>query len=201
MKDGRRIIFTADAKFAVAKADASTPEKVATLTGYALLWNVLSTDRGGFKVRLMPGSARFAAPTLALWHHDASQPIGSTANGTLRLFPDDVGVRVEIDLPDTTTGRDAERLVTGRYVQGMSFAMVATPTFHETTENGYTVLNATDYLVDEVTVTAIPSFPQTSVNVEPGNGYAARTAQGLRLQRLRFDILTLPGADAPRSAV
>lgn len=193
---GRRVLFTADARLKFAKAEAS--DKIGTLTGYALLWNVLSTDRGGYKVRLLPGSAAFAAPTLALFHHDPARVIGNTANGSLRITPDDIGVKVEIDLPDTCDGRDSEELVENGYVTGMSFAMVTAPDGEVTNEAGIQILNAKSYTVDEVTITAIPSFTQTSVALteddEPEDepDYAVRREHSLKFQSLRFSALSLP---------
>jgi HK97 family phage prohead protease len=167
-KTTKRIVYTTDARLALAKFAAveGQPEKIATLSGYAIVWDVLSSDRGGFKVRLLPGSATFATPTHALYHHDYTHVIGSTANGTLRLYPDETGVRVEIDLPDTTSGRDVEELVEGRYVTGMSFAMIGTPDASEVTEAGQTILNVAKFDCDEVTVTAIPAFTATSIDVK-----------------------------------
>src|SRR4051812_15470765 len=116
----KRHVFTADSGLVLRRKfdnapSGGTPDgagpteaPIATLEGYALKWNVLSSDRGGYKVKLLPGSANFATPTLALWHHDFAAPIGNTANGTLRLYPDSEGIRIECDLPDTTTGRDVE---------------------------------------------------------------------------------------------
>lgn len=162
----KRIVYTADArldlKFAAVEG---RPGKIATLSGYAMVWGTLSSDRGGYKVRLRPGSARFTPTVHALYHHDYTHVIGNTANGTLRLFPDDIGVRVEIDLPDTTSGRDVEELVEGRYVTGMSFAMTDAPEANKVVENGVNILDVTGFTCDEVTVTAIPAFADTTIDV------------------------------------
>src|SRR5690554_4679076 len=111
MENDRRIIFTRDSQFAVKREQG----KPTTLTGYALVWNALSDDRGGYRVRLKPDSAKFATPTLALFQHNFRDVIGNTENGTLRIMPDTFGVKVEIDLPDTTTGRDVAELVGKKY--------------------------------------------------------------------------------------
>lgn len=102
--------FTRDSRFALKPADG----KPGTLSGYAIVWNALSTDRGGYVVRLRPGSARPAATTFALYNHEYADPLGRLENGTLRIFNDDTGVRVEIDLPDTQAGRDVATLVPRR---------------------------------------------------------------------------------------
>lgn len=212
----RRILFTADSRLALTLGDGKplafdgnprfaeqVTEGGVTLTGYALIWNVPSTDRGGYKVRLLPGSATFATPTLALYHHDFRAVIGNTENDTLRLTPDDYGVKVEIDLPNTTTGRDVAELVGKKYVRGMSFAMVSSPRGRVTKENGQEIFDAEAYAVDEVTVTSIPAFLTAAVGVkaEAKGDYADRAAQALRLERFKFDLLRLPGAELPGRAV
>lgn len=185
----RRQIFTADSRFAVVPKSDGKPM---TLTGYPLVWNVLSTDRGGYVVRLMPGSATFATPTMALLNHSFGNIIGNTENGTLRLKPDDYGVKCEIDLPDTTMGRDTAELVAAKYIKGMSFSMVTTPDGESVTENGKTIFNASSFLVDEVTITGIPSFQDASIDVkQPGQKFAARERQSLQLEKFKFNMLTL----------
>lgn len=204
----KRQIFNANAKLALkfAAQPAETPnqekevgEGSATLEGYALTWNTLSDDRGGYKVRLAPNSATFTTPTYAIWHHDFSKPLATTANGSLRLFSDDIGVRVEIDLPDTTTGRDAAELVADGIVGGMSFSMIPGE-WEESEEGGEKIMTATRYLVDEVTITAIPSFQSTSIEVqgeddgtEAGDGdYAAQLAtESVRLEQLKLALYSL----------
>ena len=161
-----------------------------TLSGYALVWNLLSEDRGGYRVRLKPGSAKFATPTLALYHHDFAFVIGSSANNTLRFSSDSVGVKVEIDLPDTTVGYDVGELVGKGYVRGMSFAMASKPAGQMVVENGLQVFEATGFLVDEVTVTPIPAFHRAQVGLKgrgevPGS-FAARIAQANELERYKF---------------
>jgi HK97 family phage prohead protease len=196
----RRIIFTADARFAVAKPEAGKP---ATLSGYAVVWNTLSSDRGGYKVRFAPDSATFAAPSLALFHHDYQAVLGNTANGTLRLSSDSTGVKVEIDLPDTQTARDVAALVQGGYVGGMSFAMTDVTDSAASKENGQEILEVKKFTLDEVTVTAIPAFEETSIGVKPKTpnaGYAARAAQRIQLERFKLDLYRLPGAEIPASA-
>jgi HK97 family phage prohead protease len=207
MPDNRRrslfTLFTRDAAFTVARfAQTDTAGKTATLSGYAIRWNSLSDDRGGYKVRLLPGSAKFITPTMALFHHDFAAIIGNTANNTLRILPDDVGVKVEIDLPNTTLGRDVAELVEKGYVGGMSFAMVSSPTFTMKTEgpDKQQVMEVSAFEADEVTVTAIPSFADTSIQVTaPGEPIAAaknsepvkhRHAHGWKLQKMRLSGLS-----------
>lgn len=184
-----RILFSVRPELSIA---ASAEGKPLTLTGYALRWNDVSDDRGGYRVRLLPNSAKFADPVHALYSHDLSQVLGTTENGSLRLKSDEQGVKVEIDLPDTTTGRDVSTLVSKGYLRGMSFAMAQRPDGQVTTENGVRILNAAQYTVDEVTITASPSFRQTSIGVKtPDQSFAARAAHALDLERLKFAVVRL----------
>lgn len=192
----RRIVFTDDARFAVAPPVANKPT---TVIGYPILWNVLSTDRGGYKVRLLPGSATFTTPTLALYHHDFQSVIGTTDNTTLRLTPDDIGVKCEIDLPNTSTGRDVAELIAKRYVRGMSFAMVSTPRGVKTVENGETILDVEAFAADEITITPIPAFQQTDVGVKTDPEFAAtRIAHAHQLERFKLDRFRFAGT-SPRA--
>ena len=202
VKADRQTILNFDAKLAVTPLADGKP---ATISGYALVWNVLSSDRGGYRVRLLPGSARFADEVHALWHHEFRDVLGTTANGTLRISPDSVGVRVEIDLPNTNAGRDVAELIRRGDVRGMSFGMVDLPTGEKVKESGQSILNAASYVVDEVTVTAIPAFSEAMVGIKDANapaalvGYSARTAHKHTLDKFRLQSLRLPGAEYPCS--
>src|SRR4051794_35329209 len=124
----KRTIYTGatDAKLTFAAAPEGDTGTIGTLTGYAMVWGVLSSDRGGYKVRLQPDSATPTPLTHAYYHHEATRgPLGDTATNTLRISPDTYGVKVEIDLPNTSVGRDTLELVRTGRARGMSFAMLS----------------------------------------------------------------------------
>lgn len=58
----------------------------------------------------------------ALAHHDRGRVIGRRSAGTLRLTEDAKGLEFEIDLPDTTDGRDLEVSIERGDINAMSFA-------------------------------------------------------------------------------
>lgn len=216
--DNRRTVFTTDAKLAIRRKPAATMAAAApgeqtaeqksqvTLEGYAMVWNTLSSDRGGFRVRLLPGSAKFTEEVHALFHHDFRAILGATGNSTLRVSSDDIGVKVEIDLPDTSTARDVAELVEDKYVRGMSFSMLWDGIEYDVkdADTDDEVMEVKSFLCDEVTVTAIPSFTDTSIGVqgadaadptnptEPKADPAyARIEQTIRLERLRLENMRL----------
>jgi HK97 family phage prohead protease len=164
----KRILFNNDARFQLTTATSAVGDTLTTLSGYALVWNVLSSDRGGYFVRLLPGSATFLSPTFALFNHDYGAPLARNDDGTLRITEDDYGVKVEIDVPNTTLGRDLQTLIARQTIRGMSFAMVPGGDSETSTEDGREIITFSKFEADEVTITAIPAFDETSIIVEPG---------------------------------
>ena len=101
-----------------------TDEGKRTLTGYASRFNTFSQNLGGF-VEVVDQAAFNQtigeADIRALFNHDMNHVIGRLSAETLRLTVDDVGLRYEIDLPDTSAGRDLAVSVERRDVTGSSF--------------------------------------------------------------------------------
>lgn len=167
-------------------------ETLPMLTGYPIVWNATSGDRGGYVARMATNSAEFSKDgVLALYNHDAGMVLGNTANNSLRVIPDDYGTRVEIDLPDTTYAKDVAKLVQGGYVAGMSFGMIPQE-WKDSEEAGQKIRIYSKFLVDEVTVTPIPAFIQTTIAAQ----YSAlhnrtRDEQSLKLEQLRLDQITI----------
>jgi HK97 family phage prohead protease len=160
----KRILFTADARFSVTPSTNGGP---GVLSGYALVWNQKSSDRGGFKVALAPNSAQFDNPTFALFNHNYDAPLARNDNNTLSLASDAYGVKATIELPNTTVGRDVAELVRSGIVKGMSFGMLLDgASFTTSTDaDGDEVDLFTSFRADEVTITPVPAFTGTSVGV------------------------------------
>ena len=93
------------------------------LEGHAALFGV-ETQIGDFRERIQPGA--FAASirsrdVLALRDHDPARLLARTKSGTLRLAEDSTGLAFELDVPDTSDGRDVLAMVERRDAGGMSF--------------------------------------------------------------------------------
>lgn len=109
------------------------------LTGYAAVWDSESRDLGGFTEVISRGA--FGEPlddagaldlavhvrVIARTNHNSDLLLGTTDAGTLRLFLDDVGLRYEIDLPNTTAGRDVAVLAGRGDIRFSSFAFRVLP--------------------------------------------------------------------------
>lgn len=95
------------------------------LTAYAMVYERLSQNLGGFVEQIAPGAASKSIADddiRGLRNHDANLLLGRTRSGTLRLASDDQGVHYEIDLPNTTVGRDTAEMVARGDMTGSSFA-------------------------------------------------------------------------------
>ena len=103
-KQQREVRFLANAEVR-AKSDGNK-----VITGYAAMFNSPSQDLGGFIEVIKPGaftkSLANGADVRCLFNHDESMVLGRTTSGTLRLTEDQVGLRFECDLPDTSYAND-----------------------------------------------------------------------------------------------
>lgn len=96
-----------------------------TLSGHASVFDSDSEVLAGmFVERVAPGafdrSLQGKADVVALINHDQNMLLGRTASGTLRLGKDAKGLTVDLDLPDTTLGRDVATMVGRGDMRGMS---------------------------------------------------------------------------------
>lgn len=136
------------------------------ITGYAARYNAWSEDLGGFREIIKPGAFRRAVSegqdVRALVDHDSSMILGRTKSGTLRLSENTVGLRVEIDPPDTTAGRDVVESIRRGDLTGMSFGFT-TVADKWGTEGGKPVRELHDLNLFDVSVVAYPAYPDTSV--------------------------------------
>lgn len=97
-----------------------------TLSGHAAVYGQTAQIRGGYEA-LAPGvfdEALKRDDVAALVNHDPSMLLGRTSSGTLRLAADDAGLAFEVDLPDTSYGRDVRELVGRGDLAGMSFGFI-----------------------------------------------------------------------------
>jgi len=136
-----------------------------TVAGYAAVfgeeaniydWFIETVARGAFTNTLKTADVR------AYFDHDRGRVLGRMSTGTLRLKEDDKGLAVEIDLPDTTDGRDVFVLVQRGDVSGMSFRFDAVrQEWDETVDPPRRTLLELE--LGEVSIVSEPAYDGTSI--------------------------------------
>lgn len=94
------------------------------LTGYAAVFGQearIADFSETISVGAFGASLRSGTDILALADHDPKRVLARTKSGTLRLSEDSTGLRFELDVPDTTVGRDILALAQRGDLGGMSF--------------------------------------------------------------------------------
>lgn len=132
--------------------------------GYAALFDSETEIGGYFKERIAPGAFTDAvnADVRALIDHDTGRVIGRTVAGTLRLSQDERGLFVEIDLPDTTDGRDLAVQLERGDITGMSFGFrVLKEEWDETGAMPVRTILAVELY--EVSAVAFPAYADTEL--------------------------------------
>lgn len=132
--------------------------------GYAVVYNS-PTDIGEmFREVFAPGAFTDAigGDVVALFGHDRNRVLGRTIAGTLRLSEDVTGVAYEIDLPDTSDGRDLGVSVDRGDIRGTSFGFQSIKeTWDESTEPPTRTIQKAAMF--EISPTAFPAYDDTSI--------------------------------------
>ncbi|MGE0181987.1 MAG: HK97 family phage prohead protease [Parvularculaceae bacterium] len=154
------------------------------LAGLAAIYD-RETEIGGTRERIARGAfaetIRSDAEVLAFVDHDAGKLLGRRSVGTLRLSDSDEGLAFEIDLPETTLGRDVLALAERGDLGGMSFGFTV-PKSGERRDGNVRVLTQID-LKEISVVSSWPAYQGT--RVEARNWHAANKGGGHLPQFLR----------------
>lgn len=141
-----------------------------TLSGYAVKWEMKSHvlgyyqkfreqfKRGAFADSLGKDDQRF------LWSHDPSKVLGRTKNNTLRLKEDAVGLRFELDLPNTNLGNDTYESIKRGDVDGVSFGFRMEGHEIEEPDDDLPLRTVTKAKLLEVSAVAFPAYPDSEVS-------------------------------------
>lgn len=140
-----------------------------TIVGYAVKWEMKSVTMGywrRFKEQFKRGAFTDSLTQddqLALWSHDYSQVLGRTKNGTLRLFEDEIGLRFELDLADTTLGDDTYKTIKRGDVDGVSFGFQMVKEEWDESDPDNIVRSVTRAKLVEISPVAFPAYPDSQV--------------------------------------
>ncbi|MGG3046223.1 HK97 family phage prohead protease [Bacillus anthracis] len=148
-----------------------------TLIGYAVKWEKKSLvmgyyrkfreqfKNGAFTETLLNDDQRF------LWSHDTSKVLGRTKNNTLRLSEDAVGLRFELDLPNTTLGNDTYVSIKRGDVDGVSFGFSMISEEIQEPDDDLMLRTVTKAKLLEVSAVAFPAYPDSEVSARGYDSY------------------------------
>jgi HK97 family phage prohead protease len=184
------------------RAEDGQPES-RWIVGYAAKFGVNSLDLGDFVERIDPNAFGIVAErrgrkkpleTRALWNHDPNYPLARYP-GTLRMNVDEIGLRYEFQVPDTSYGRDLASNIEAGIVRGSSFSFQIAPGGESwSVEDGRSIRTVTkiDTLIDVGPVT-FPAYPDADVSVAKRSFDAWRSAEA-DVQRRQIDrVLQIRG--------
>ena len=137
------------------------------LTGYAAIFNS-EANLGSFAEVIRNGAFRKSLEAgsniRALYHHQGDALLGTTRGRTLRLAEDGKGLAFELDLPDTSHGKDLAILVDRGDVAGCSFGFQVREGGDRLEQRGGQVVRELlDVNLLEITLTSDPAYADTTV--------------------------------------
>lgn len=150
------------------RASDSGPGKLA---GYAAVFNRFSQNLGGFVEQVDPRAFNKTlsdgGPVFARFNHDSSLLLGTTEGGTLTLETDGTGLRYEVDLPDTSAGRDVRALAQRGDLRYSSFAFRVMPEGDEWdyTPGGFLLRTLTEVQLHDVAPVTDPAYRDTTTGL------------------------------------
>ena len=146
-----------------------------TFVGYAAKFNSRSENLGGFVETIEQGafsrSLRSRNDVKLLVNHDSGRVLASSRAKTLRLYEDQIGLRVEADLPNTTDGRDMAELLRRGDLNKMSFGFSVQK---DSWNNDMTERTLKSVRLFEVSIVAFPAYAETEAMVRSLDKVAAR---------------------------
>ncbi|MDX8499880.1 HK97 family phage prohead protease [Mesorhizobium sp. VK4C] len=145
------------------------------ISGYAVLFNNITTIGGAFREKISPGafdkSLREYPDVLALLNHNYDRLLGRVSSGTLDLRSDRIGLWFGLH-PDETTpdGLTAIGNVRRQDIKGCSFSFTTTrETWEEGDDSQLPLRTVEEAIIWEVTLTALPAYPETSAVLARSN--------------------------------
>lgn len=170
----------------------ATEEQPSKITGYAAVFNSKTNIGGWFDEVIEPGAfARSLSENgdiRALFNHNWDSVLGRTKSGTLRLEEDEKGLKFEIELPNTSVGRDLAESMSRGDINQCSFG------FWITEENwDYNVEPALRTIKEvelyEISVVSIPAYDDTEASLVRGKEIGKEVEQRMKLIKQINQIL------------
>ncbi|CAK1252006.1 HK97 family phage prohead protease [Fructobacillus fructosus] len=139
---------------------------VGIISGYAVVFNKASQNLGGFVEYIEPNAFDGVdmSDVVALYDHDFANVLGRTSADTLKLTIDEQGLYFELNIPDTTVGRDVYTNIRAGNLQGMSFGFTVVSDSWKNGSDGVAIRQVDSIgQLFEVSVVTMPAYQDTNV--------------------------------------
>lgn len=153
-------------------------------SGVAIRYGAVSKNLGGFKERIMPGAATKTLQerdVTMLHEHERRMLLGRTSAGTLRVTNDERELAYEVDIPDTSYGRDLAVSLERRDVSGSSFGFIAIKADTKWTvgNDGVALRSVGAMMLDHLSTTCAPAYDEHTAELAM-RSLAAQTGREYR---------------------
>lgn len=156
-----------------------------TIDGYAIVFDSLSHDLGGFVERVLPTALDGVlekSDVVALLNHDSSRGIlgrSRCGNGSLKLTVDEKGLRFVVEAPHTALGDECLEYLRRGDANQCSFAFtVGEDTWTKEADGTYLrTINKFDRIYDCSILTCTPAYEATSVSCRSFEEFKAKEAR------------------------
>lgn len=159
-----------------------------TFSGYAAVFNS-DSEPLPFIERIAPGAFKRTLQSRndvkLLWNHDSGEVLASTRSGTMRLFEDSKGLRVEADIAPTTRGKDLSILMQRGDVNKMSFGFTVQS---DSWSPDGTVRTLESVRLAEVSIVTFPAYQASVAQV--------RSTDTLDVEKLSDALLALETSES-----
>jgi len=150
------------------RATADLSLKGKKIIGRPVVYNSPSEDLGGFIEVISAGAfgESLKNDIRALVEHDHKLILGRTAAGTMTISEDEQGLLVEIDPPNIQAARDLMTSIERKDISGMSFGFTVNANGAQWDfDKVPAVRTVTSAILHEITVTGMPAYKATNVEV------------------------------------
>lgn len=130
----------------------------------------------GYVERILPGAFDRALredDVRGAFNHDPSRLLGRTSAGTMRLSVDEIGLKYEIDLGNTTVAKDVEEMVDRGDVTGSSFMFNVTD-YGDRKENDVWISEIKGVRLYETGPVTFPAYEATSADLRSAGNVEAK---------------------------
>ena len=139
-----------------------------TAIGMASVFNSTSQNLGGFVERVAPGAFTKTlqeTDVRALFDHNSANLLGRKSAGTLRLQETERGLAYEVDIPETTLGRDIATLLRRGDLRGSSFGFRTISDSWGETDDGYPLRTLNEVALREVSIVTWPAYESSEASL------------------------------------